>query len=107
MEQALFCLQIEVLVVKKHLKHKRLEISENILFAYIIYLFIHILDITITNPNIMLKYMSPLKKIKFTTLLSLRSYFCANTYFNFGFCYFTLGNLSSIFQGKSQPYVSQ
>lgn len=91
MWQALSCLQIEVLVVTNHLKHKRLEISANILFTCN-YLSIQIFDITITKPAIVLGSISLSKReFKFTTLLSLSFYFYANNYCNFGFYYSPLG----------------
>lgn len=72
MEQALHCLQIEFLVVKKHLKQKRLEINANILFTYN-KLFIEVLGITITIYCV-LRYTSPSETFK-VAVLSLISYF--------------------------------
>lgn len=54
-------LPIEALVVRKHLKPKRLENSANVLPLVWNYQCIHVLGITVTNPNIVLKYTSPLK----------------------------------------------
>lgn len=75
---------MEVLVIKKHLKCKRLKISANILFTCY-YLFIQTWY-HCYKANFCAKVYATFKKeFTFTTLLSSSFYFHASNYFNFGF----------------------